>query len=58
MELDGKVLGRFGKAGHVYFSAQEFSSIHTMDCRNWNVSCNVAAGRFPWRSGCRVEDSS
>jgi sugar lactone lactonase YvrE len=31
MELDGTVLGRFGKAGH---GAKEFSSIHQMDCRN------------------------
>ena len=33
MELDGTVLGRFGKAGHAF---KEFSSIHTMDCRNPN----------------------
>ncbi len=31
MELDGTVLGRFGKAGH---GPKEFSSIHQMDCRN------------------------
>ena len=31
MELDGAVLGRFGKAGHAF---KEFSSIHQMDCRN------------------------
>lgn len=31
MELDGTVLGRFGKAGHGF---GEFSSIHQMDCRN------------------------
>ena len=31
MELDGTVLGRFGKAGHGF---KEFSSIHQMDCRN------------------------
>ena len=30
MELDGTVLGRFGKAGHAF---KEFSSIHQMDCR-------------------------
>jgi 6-bladed beta-propeller protein len=30
MELDGTVLGRFGKAGHGF---KEFSSIHQMDCR-------------------------
>lgn len=33
MELDGTVLGRFGKAGH---APKEFSSIHQMDCRNPN----------------------
>ncbi len=31
MELDGTVLGRFGKAGH---ALKEFSAIHQMDCRN------------------------
>ncbi len=31
MELDGTVIGRFGKAGHAF---KEFSSIHQMDCRN------------------------
>ena len=31
MELDGTVLGRFGKAGR---AMKEFSSIHQMDCRN------------------------
>jgi hypothetical protein len=31
MELDGTVLGRFGKAGK---ALKEFSSIHQMDCRN------------------------
>jgi hypothetical protein len=33
MELDGKVLGRFGKAGK---GLGEFSTIHAMDCRNDN----------------------
>jgi hypothetical protein len=33
LELDGTVLGRFGKAGH---GPKEFSSIHQMDCRNPN----------------------
>ena len=33
MELDGKVLGRFGKPGHAF---KEFSSVHQMDCRNEN----------------------
>jgi len=33
MELDGTVLGRFGKAGH---GPREFSSVHQMDCRNPN----------------------
>jgi NHL repeat-containing protein len=31
MELDGKVVGKFGKPGHGF---GEFSSIHQMDCRN------------------------
>ena len=31
MELDGTVIGRFGKAGHGF---KEFSSMHQMDCRN------------------------
>src|SRR5439155_2265999 len=31
MELDGTVLGRFGKAGK---ALKEFASIHQMDCRN------------------------
>jgi len=31
MELDGTVLGRFGKSGK---ALKEFSSIHGMDCRN------------------------
>jgi hypothetical protein len=31
MELDGTVIGRFGKAGHGF---KEFSSVHQMDCRN------------------------
>jgi len=33
MELDGKVLGRFGSGGH---GPNEFSSIHQMDCRDEN----------------------
>jgi DNA-binding beta-propeller fold protein YncE len=33
MELDGKVLGRFGKAGK---APGEFSTTHAMDCRNEN----------------------
>ncbi|OFW30153.1 MAG: hypothetical protein A3H97_24365 [Acidobacteria bacterium RIFCSPLOWO2_02_FULL_65_29] len=33
MELDGRVVGKFGKAGHGF---KEFSSIHQMDCRNEN----------------------
>jgi DNA-binding beta-propeller fold protein YncE len=33
MELDGKVLGRFGKAGK---ALGEFSTIHAMDCKNEN----------------------
>ena len=31
MELDGTVLGHFGKGGHGF---KEFSSVHQMDCRN------------------------
>ena len=31
MELDGTVLGKFGKPGHAF---KEFSSVHQMDCRN------------------------
>lgn len=31
MELDGTVLGRFGKGGH---AVGEFSTLHQMDCRN------------------------
>ena len=33
LQLDGKVLGRFGKAGK---ALREFASIHTLDCRNPN----------------------
>jgi len=33
MQLDGKVLGRFGKAGK---ALKEFASVHTLDCRNPN----------------------
>jgi hypothetical protein len=33
MELEGTVLGRFGKAGH---GPKEFSSVHQMDCRHPN----------------------
>jgi 6-bladed beta-propeller protein len=44
MELDGTVLGRFGKAGHGF---KEFSSIHTMDCRNPNevLTAEITAWR-------------
>ena len=31
MELDGTVIGRFGKPGHGF---KEFSSVHQIDCRN------------------------
>jgi hypothetical protein len=34
MELDGTVLGRFGKAGRAW---GELSNIHTLDCRNPDV---------------------
>jgi hypothetical protein len=33
MELDGTVLGKFGKAGK---QAKEFTTVHAMDCRNPN----------------------
>ena len=33
MELDGKIVGRFGTAGK---QMKEFGSIHEMDCRNEN----------------------
>jgi hypothetical protein len=44
MELDGRVLGRFGKAGH---ALKEFSSIHTMDCRDPNevLTAEITAWR-------------
>ena len=53
MELDGTVLGQFGKAGHAF---KEFSSIHQMDCRNpdelyvaeitaWRVAEDSCCGR-------------
>jgi hypothetical protein len=31
MELDGTIIGKFGKAGH---APKEFSAIHELDCRN------------------------
>jgi len=33
MELDGRILGKFGKAGKLI---KEFGSVHEMDCRNPN----------------------
>jgi hypothetical protein len=33
MELDGRILGRFGKAGK---GLGEFSTVHEIDCRNPN----------------------
>jgi hypothetical protein len=33
LQLDGTVLGRFGKAGK---ALKEFASTHTLDCRNPN----------------------
>jgi DNA-binding beta-propeller fold protein YncE len=33
MELDGRVVGRFGRAGRL---AKEFSTVHAIDCRNEN----------------------
>jgi DNA-binding beta-propeller fold protein YncE len=44
MELDGKVLGRFGRAGK---ALGEFSTTHAMDCRNENTMyvAEIAAWR-------------
>ena len=33
MELDGKILGKFGTAGKLL---KEFGSVHEIDCRNPN----------------------
>jgi len=33
MELDGKILGKFGRAGK---QLKEFGSVHEIDCRNEN----------------------
>jgi hypothetical protein len=33
MELDGKILGKFGRAGKLW---KEFGSVHEIDCRNEN----------------------
>jgi hypothetical protein len=33
MELDGTVLGKFGKGGK---QLKEFTTVHAMDCRNEN----------------------
>ena len=33
MELDGKILGKFGTAGK---QLKEFGSVHEIDCRNQN----------------------
>jgi hypothetical protein len=33
MELDGRIIGRFGKAGK---GLGEFSTVHEIDCRNPN----------------------
>ena len=33
MELDGTIIGRFGKAGK---ALKEFSTVHEIDCRNPN----------------------
>jgi len=33
MELDGKVLGQFGRAGHVL---KEFGAVNEIDCRRAN----------------------
>jgi hypothetical protein len=34
MELDGKILGKFGTAGKL---AKEFGTVNEIDCRNPNV---------------------
>ena len=33
MELDGTIIGKFGKAGK---ALEEFSTVHEIDCRNPN----------------------
>ena len=33
MELDGTIIGKFGKAGKAF---KEFSTVHEIDCRNPN----------------------
>jgi len=33
MELDGRILGKFGRAGKLL---KEFGSVHEIDCRNPN----------------------
>jgi hypothetical protein len=33
MELDGKIIGKFGKAGK---QLGEFGTVHAMDCKNEN----------------------
>ena len=33
MELDGKIVGRFGEAGKLM---KQFGSVHEIDCRNEN----------------------
>jgi hypothetical protein len=33
MELDGTIIGKFGKAGK---ALKEFSTVHEIDCRNPN----------------------
>ena len=45
MELDGTIVGKFGKAGK---AAGEFATIHQMDCRN--VDIILAAEINNWRS--------
>jgi hypothetical protein len=44
MELDGKIIGKFGKAGK---GAGEFSTVHQFDCRNENeiVTAEITAWR-------------
>jgi len=44
MELDGKILGKFGTAGK---QMKEFGSVHEIDCRNQN---EISVGELTnWR---------
>ena len=45
MELDGTIVGKFGRAGK---AAGEFATIHQMDCRDPNVIYTAEINN--WRS--------